>query len=220
MSSTWAPSGMALRRPRPKTSPSSLTSSRIRTKLVTRWSGSSMPAATIVDPVGLRIVRAVAGLAGLQHLALVARQRVLADGPRALRTVLEAVEQVVLDRAREDHGRVADIADAPAEHRLRLRREVQGADRDAAARRLDQPRQEQGKLLLAAAGRADDRDVAGQVNAEGHTVQHVLATIAQHRDVAGPKLAAQRRNRLRLLGLRPLVLAARAARTGSPPART
>jgi hypothetical protein len=74
--------------------------------------------------------------------------------------VLQPVEQVVLQRAAEHVGAAADVGEPPAEHRLGQAGKVgvaAGADADPPVLRLDQARQRQGDLLLAAPG-AHDRE--------------------------------------------------------------
>ena len=126
----------------------------------------------VVDPVGLAVVRRVAGTPRLQPLARMDRRSGpvtldLAQGP-----VLETEQQIVGDRPGEDLGRIAYVGHPAAGNQFGELLNFPIADQHASRVRSDQVGEHQGELLLAAPGRADDGDVGGQLHAEGRAIEN------------------------------------------------
>ena len=158
------------------------------------------PGALVIDPIGMQVEIDVAGPSRLVDLARAAfGDRGLVVFGRADRAVAQAEQQIVAQGAGKQVGGRADIADPAADHRERQRRDVGAADRDAAARRPDQAREQQGELVLAAAALADDRDMLVERRRKADAVEDAAAVVLGQRQIGDDQLAGQRRDALGLL---------------------
>ena len=111
----------------------------------------------VVDPVVVEVLGRIAGPHVLgQPLFPRLPGRVvklrLAQGP-----VLQAEDEIGAHAVREQVGRRSDVGHAPAEIGFRPGLDVVARDGDASAGRREQAHEQHGELVLAAAGRADQR---------------------------------------------------------------
>ena len=96
--------------------------------------------------------------------------------------MLEAVDDVLAYREREEIGGRADVGERAPGDRLGSAREIDPAELDRAVRRHHQPREELRELARAARRPPDDRDVLLQRALERHAVDHARAGIVVQRD--------------------------------------
>ena len=155
--------------------------------------------AFVIDPIGMQIEIDVAGAPRLEECARpLARGRLVIFG-RPHRVVAQPEQQVVAQGSGKNVRRVADIADAPADDGDRQIRYVPTADRDPAAARLDQPREQQGKLVFSAAALADDRDMLAGSDGKAHRIDDPALVILGEREIgdSSPRRSAAPRFRVR-----------------------
>ena len=153
----------------------------------------------VVDPVRVEIVGRVAGAARLGHGPLELQAHLLGELARVDRPLLQAVEQVVLDRSGEDVRLPADIGEIAAEHGVRQPGHLGLAQDDAAGMRLERPGENERQLLLARTRGAGDRDVLRQVELEAQAIEDGLALVVGERDVDGAKRPVELGRRLGLV---------------------
>ncbi len=122
---------------------------------------------------------------------------------RPERNMTQRQQHVVAQCAGEEVRRGADIADAPADHGERQRGDVDAADRDPTAGRLDQAREQQRQLIFAAAALADDRNMPVERDAEVDGVDDAAAILLGERQIGDDEFAGQRRHRFRFGELQP-----------------
>ena len=121
------------------------------------------------------------------------------------RAVLQAEQQVVAHRQREQIGILADIAGARTQHVLGQLEEIVAVELDRAAARQGEPRQHLAQNVLARARAADHRELAAGRQDQRHAVELLYSAVLGDGDSGQRQLAAERRRRavgdpLQLLG--------------------
>src|SRR5262249_27119198 len=134
----------------------------------------------VIDPIRPNIELAIPGgscfLDRARPLLIIRRFGVV--GP-----VAQAEQQILADAGREKMRRRSDIADQPTRRGKGQRREIDPAQRDLAARRCVEPRQELRHQILAAIARADERDVRAEREREAEPVEEADAVAVDDADI-------------------------------------
>src|SRR5215831_3809159 len=102
-------------------------------------------------------------------------------------------------------GGRADITDPAARHGGWKGCDVDAADHDSPARRPGQAREQESKLVLAAAALADDRNVLIERNVKTYAIHDPAAAVFGERQIGDDDLAGERCHPLGLLELQPSV---------------
>src|SRR5258705_5741787 len=150
----------------------------------------------VVDPVGSDIELTVPRLTGFLDrpgawlFVLVVR--------RPVRPVAQAEQEIVSYTRRKQAGRRADIADATAGNRERNGVDIGFADHQAPARRSDEPGEELGHKVSAAAALADDGHIRAEGKLEIDPLEQMDPVTVHQIEIGGGDLAAQRFDGLRL----------------------
>src|SRR6266851_4040399 len=163
------------------------------------------PGRFVIDPVGAGVEVGIAGLPRLleRNRHRLGAQRLvvaLADRP-----VLQAEIKIVLQRAGEEMRRRAGIADAAADNSIVQGGDIDAADGDAAAGRLDEPGEQQAELMLAARALPDDGDMGVRREGEAHRVDDARPLVLGEAEIGGADLAGERRDLVRRIELPAIV---------------
>ena len=147
------------------------------------------PGLPVIDPIGGDIELAIARAARLLDRT---RARFVIGNAAIVGAVAQPEQQVLANAGGEEVGRGADIADQPARGGKRQRGEIDAAQRDLAAARHVEARQQLRHQILAAIARPHKRDMRAERKGEVEPVEKADAVAVDETDIGQFDLVLRR----------------------------
>ena len=156
------------------------------------------PRGFVIDPVGMNIEIDIPRTLSFVGLPGSACERYPGVIGRSHRNVTKTEQQIVAQSPGEQVRRRADISNPAPDHRRRKLRQVETANCDPPTGRRNQPGEQQGEFVLAAAALSDDSDVLGKRNREADPIENAAAVLLGKRQIDDRDFAGKGCRSLRL----------------------